>query len=64
MSYMELKRMNKELSSQVQIIRDKAELSETQHMATISRLAQEIMEHKVSKTSIEVKSNIVYTSQP
>lgn len=45
MGYLEMKRVNQELGSEVQTLRN----SESEHHDTISQLSGEIMEQKASK---------------
>lgn len=47
MGYMEMKRVNQELLSEVQSLRESSESKERKRLNTITQLAQEIAEQKV-----------------
>ena len=51
MGYMELKRVNQELQYEMKALQESSEQANSEHLNIISRLTQEIIEHKVnSKT--------------
>jgi len=47
MGYLEMKRVNQDLLTEIQSLRSKTESSEMKHIDAINKLAQEIAEHKV-----------------
>lgn len=42
-----MKRLNQELASQVEALREQSEQSQSQHLETVQQLVEEITEHKV-----------------
>ena len=50
MGYMEMKRINQELTSQVEALRGQSEQRESQHLRAVQQLVEEITEHKVLVT--------------
>ena len=49
MGFMELKRQNAKLATEVQSLHEKSELREMEHREAINQLAQEIAMHKVGQ---------------
>ena len=48
MGFMEMKRVNQDLVSEIQSIREMAELRESKHQDTVDNLTQEMLATKVS----------------
>ena len=55
---MEMKRMNQDLVSEIQSIREASELRESKHQDTIENLTQEILASKVNSSWHSKKSTI------
>lgn len=51
MGYMELKRMNHDLASELQTLHGDAGLRVSQHLEVVTRLSREIEDHKVQRMS-------------
>lgn len=49
MGFLEMKRMNQELVSEIDAVHERLRLSESEYQDTITQLAQEIMQHKVRR---------------